>query len=53
MRAHGVLTVHPADPQEMALKEGERRVIMRILLLLREDPKTLLERIANADRYEE
>lgn len=53
MKTHGVLGVHPADPQEMALKEGERKVVLRIMSFLRLNPKTLLERIANADRYEE
>lgn len=48
MKAHGMLQSHPANPQEMALKEGERLVILRILALLKTDPKKLLERIEDA-----
>lgn len=52
MRAHGMLQSHPADPQQMALKEGERLVILRILQLMKTNPRQLLERIEHASSDE-
>lgn len=48
MLAHGMLTPHSSDPQMMAIKEGERAVVLRILTYLKTNPKDLLERINNA-----
>jgi hypothetical protein len=48
MRVHGVMRAHPADPQAMALKEGERLVVLRILKLMETDPSQFLERIEDA-----
>lgn len=48
MKAHGMLHSHPANAQQMALKEGERLVILRILQILDTNPAQLLERIADA-----
>lgn len=45
MKTHGMLSPHPADPHQMALKEGERLVVLRILTILKTDPKQVLERI--------
>lgn len=48
MKAHGMMRSHPADPQLMALKEGERLVILRILQLMETNPAKLIERIEHA-----
>ena len=45
IKAHGILDPHPVDPQEMALREGERMVVLRILRLLKTKPQDLIERI--------
>lgn len=45
MAAHGMLQPHPQKPEEMALKEGERLVVLRILTMLKTNPRLLLERI--------
>lgn len=47
MRAHGMMSPHPVNPQEMALKEGERLVILRILTFLKINPRELIERIGD------
>ena len=47
MRAHGLLSAHPVNPQEMALKEGERLVVLRILSFLKINPQELIERIGD------
>lgn len=45
MSAHGMMSAHPANPEQMALKEGERLVVLRILTMLKTNPRQLLERI--------
>jgi hypothetical protein len=46
MKSHGVLTTNfDKDPYVLAAREGERGVILRIMSLLKVDPKTLEERI--------
>lgn len=45
MDKHGVLNAHPVDPHMMAIKEGERGVILRILATLQTNPVELLKRI--------
>lgn len=52
MRVHGVMTSHPADSQAMALKEGERLVVLRILQIIQTNPAKFLERIADAESAE-
>jgi len=47
MRVHGVLSAHPADPQSMAIKEGERAVVLRIMTFLQINPTELRERISD------
>ncbi len=53
MKKHGVLAAHPSSPQDMALKEGERAVVLRIMAYLKTSPQKLIERIENADKYDE
>ena len=53
MKAHGMMSPHPNDPHQMALKEGERLVVLRILTLLKQDPKAVLERIEHATKLDE
>lgn len=50
---HGMLSPHPASSDEMLLKEGERRVILRILTFLNTSPQKLIERIENASQSDE
>lgn len=45
MEYHGILSAHPKQATEMALKEGERLVVLRILALLKTNPNELMERI--------
>lgn len=48
MNAHGFKSPHPADPIQMAMKEGERLVVLRILTFLQINPTELRERM-NSD----
>ena len=53
MAAHGMLhSTFPSDGDvnKMLIKEGERNVVLRILALLKEDPKKLEERIAEYEK---
>lgn len=45
MATHGILAAHPIEATKMALKEGERLVVLRILALLKTSPNELMERI--------
>lgn len=46
MQAHGVLRSNfDKDPMVMAAREGERGAILRIMAILKMDPKQLEERI--------
>lgn len=46
MKIHYVIgSTFSKDPHEMALKEGERNVVLRILSILQIDPQKLLEDI--------
>lgn len=45
MLHHGMLSPHPKDVNEMIMREGERRVILRILTFLKTSPQKLIERI--------
>ena len=47
MRAHGMWNPHPAETQQMAIKEGERAVLLRILTFLKINPTELIERIGD------
>lgn len=47
MLAHGFLSAHPAEPTQLALKEGERLVILRILRMMQIKPQQVIERINN------
>lgn len=53
MRKHGVMSAHPVTPQEMAIKEGERAVVLRILQILKTSPQKLIERIEHAYKDDE
>jgi hypothetical protein len=55
MRVHNVMgcTFVEGDPYKSALLEGERRVVLRILKVLRTDPKGLIERIKEGEKQYE
>jgi len=50
MAAHGMLQPHPSDPQKMALKEGERLVVLRIMTILKQNPELLRERMEEYEK---
>lgn len=54
MMAHGILnSTFRGDVNEMLIKEGERNVVLRILIMLKADPKLIMERIeAHEDEME-
>lgn len=45
MKAHGIFHPHPPDPYQMAIKDGERAVVLRIMTFLKINPNELIERI--------
>lgn len=46
MRTHGILSSNfDKDPAVLASREGERGVVLRIMQILKTDPKQLEERI--------
>lgn len=51
MASHNVLQPsYTKDPYETAKNEGERTVVLRILTLMRTNPRTLLERIEEHEK---
>jgi len=54
MSAHNMIQpTYTKDVNEMLVYEGERRVILRILTLLKANPKNLLERIEEHEKQME
>lgn len=49
---HMIGSVFSKDPLEMALKEGERNVVLRILQILKIDIATLAKRIEEGLKHE-
>lgn len=47
---HGVFDYHPVSAQEMALKEGERAVVLKIIKTMKLDLKQLLERVEDYEK---
>lgn len=51
MKNHSVLSsTFRGDVNQMLVKEGERNTILRILTILKTDPKQILERIEEHER---
>ena len=51
MAAHNMLVpTYTKDVNEMLMREGERRVVLRILTFLNTDPRQLLERITEHEK---
>ena len=54
MSAHGMMSsTFKGDVNDMLIKEGERNVVLRILTLLKTNPKELRESIENAAKLDE
>lgn len=51
MRTHRIMdSTFCKDPMEMALREGERNAVLRILAILKINPNTIRERIENDEK---
>lgn len=54
MRTHHIIgTTFSKDPHEMALKEGERNVVLRILSIMKIDVDELAKKIESGLKHEE
>lgn len=54
IRTHHIIgTIYSKDPQEMALKEGERNVVLRIMHFLNTDPEKFLKDVEQSLQNEQ